>query len=163
MKISRAAAILGLTSILTACGESAVIRSYPPGSKLYVNDQFIGLTPIPYSASRKEYSRGEFRVRLERDGYLPLDDKLRTRVCGGRIAGAIFTLGIVFLFKGPTCFQSPQDFSLLAAPGQAQDAGSTSRRPSVDERLQRIERLRNQGTITNEEYERYRKEILHDL
>jgi membrane peptidoglycan carboxypeptidase len=33
----------------------------------------------------------------------------------------------------------------------------------VEERLQRIQRMRDQGVITNEEYEQYRKEILKGL
>ena len=164
MRASRAVGIVVLCSTLVACSESTVVRSYPPGAKLYMNGHFEGLTPIVYTASRGEYSKGVFRARLEREGYAPLEENLRIGVCGGRIAGAIFTVGIVFLFKGPTCFRSPQDFALAPVAAQAQpseDGGA--RQPSMEERLRRIERMRDQGTITNEEYERYRKEILKGL
>jgi hypothetical protein len=62
------------------------------------------------------------------------------------------------------CFASPQDFAL--APLPAQTAGSDvpeGHKPTVAERLQRIQKRRDQGTITDEEYEHYRREILNDL
>jgi len=160
MRVSRSVSVLALGAMLLGCSESTMIRTYPPGSKLYVNDKFVGLTPVIFKVPRSEFGE-DFRVRAEREGYATTDSTLQKRVCGGRIAGAIFTLGIVFIFKGPTCFASPQDFAMAPLPGQGEAAGS--REPTVDERLQRIEKMRDKGTITNEEYEHYRAEILKDL
>jgi hypothetical protein len=153
---------------IVGCSESALVRSYPPGAKLYVNDRFVGIAPIVYTAPHSQIGN-EFRVRLEREGYERLDGTLRKQICGGRIAGGIFTLGIVLMVRGPTCFVSPQDFSLEpirgAGSGGADSTGEQNgaRQPSVEERLRRIERMRDQGTINQQEFEQARKEILKGL
>jgi hypothetical protein len=103
---------------IVGCSESAMVRSYPPGAKLYVNDHFEGIAPIIYTTPHSQIGKN-FRVRLEREGYTTLEGTLRKQICGGRIAGGIFTLGIVLLVRGPTCFVSPQDFSLTAVQPDA--------------------------------------------
>jgi hypothetical protein len=152
--------VLSLAFVSSGCSESALIRSYPPGAKLYVNDQFIGLTPTVYST--KHSNIGDVhRVHFVRDGYEASEGNLRTRICPGRIVGGVFTLGIVLLIRGPTCFVSPQDFPLEPLPRGAAAGSSTD--PTVEERLQRIERMRNDGRINQQEYEEYRKQILKEL
>lgn len=160
MKATRRAGLIVLSVAMVGCAESTVIRSYPSGAKLYVNDQLKGITPVVLTVPRSEFADENFRVRLEHDGYATAEEKLQKRVCGGRIAGGVFTLGIVFLFKRPTCFASPQDFVLAPLPGHDVPL---AHQPTVDERLQRIQKMRDQGIITNEEYEHYRREILKDL
>ncbi len=140
-----------------------MIRSYPPGARLYVNDKLIGIAPIEYQMPHSEIG-DERRVRLERDGYEQLNGKLRTQICGGRIAGGIFTLGLVLLIRGPTCLVSPQDFSLqpvLRRAGDSAQGGSSS--PSVEDRLERLERMRERGQVNQQEFEQYRREILKGL
>jgi hypothetical protein len=146
--------------LLGGCSESVLIRSYPAGAKVYVNDDFIGVAPSVYTTKHSQIGKSH-RVRLERNGYEPREDLLRTGICGGRIAGGIFTLGIVLLIRGPTCFVSPQDFSLEALPQSA--GGRSGSDAMVEERLQRLERMRNEGRITNEEYDEYRKQILRGI
>ena len=150
----------------TGCSEYTLIRSYPPGAKLYINDHFEGLTPVTFSVPRSDFADHDFLVRLERTGYGTVNETLAKRICPGRIVGGVFTLGIVFIFKGPTCFAYPQDFTLEATSGAPKsdsgDVGS-GHQPTVQERLRRIENMRDQGTITNEEYQRFRQQILKDL
>ena len=164
MNPRRSIAAIVLCVVLSGCAEYAVVRSYPPGAKLYRDGQFEGLTPVTVRVPRSQFSEENFRIRLEHTGYEPLEGTLRTQVCGGRIAGGVFTLGIVLLFKRPTCFSSPQNFALApSADSTAAPDRASAPRPSVDERLERIKRMRDEGTITNEEYDRYRSEILNDL
>jgi hypothetical protein len=146
-------------ALLSACSESTMIRSYPPNAKLYVNGTLMGLTPIVYTAKHSRIS-DVYQVRLEREGYQPLEDVLHTRICPGRIVGGIFTLGIVLLVRGPTCFASPQEFTLQPSPAGTAEGVAP---PTIEERLQRIERMRDQGTINQQEFEEYRKEILKGL
>jgi hypothetical protein len=160
MRATRRVGVIALSVAMVGCAESTVIRSYPPGAKLLVNDHFKGITPVVLTVRRSEFVDANFRVRLEHDGYATADEKLQKRVCGGRIVGGVFTLGFVLLFKRPTCFASPQDFVLAALSGHDVPV---AHQPTVDERLQRIQKMRDQGTITNEEYEHYRGEILKDL
>jgi hypothetical protein len=138
-----------------------MVRSYPPGSKVYVNGDFVGVTPVVYTVGGAKFTGREFPVRIERTGYAPADSVLRKQTCPGRVVGGVFTLGILFLFRNPTCFVSPQDFLLEALPNTA-DAGG-AHQPTVEERLDRIRRLRDQGVITNEEFEHYRSEIRKGL
>jgi hypothetical protein len=159
MKRTAGVSVLALCVTLAGCAESTLIRSYPPGAKLYVNDQYEGVTPFMLTVPRAQFADHTFRVRLERDGYTPIDQTLLTRTCPGRVVGGIFSLGISFIFRRPTCFDSHQDFSMVPLPGQPVAA----HQPTIEERLQRIERMRDQGTITNEEYEHYRGEILKGL
>lgn len=159
MKRATGISAVALSLALMGCAESTVIRSYPPGAKLYINDQFKGVTPQILTVPRSQFDSQKFQVRLERDGYAPVDQTLPTRTCPGRVVGGVFSLGISFIFKPPTCFDSHQDFSMTPLPGQT----AATHQPTVEERLERIERMRNQGTITNEEYEHYRSEILKGL
>jgi hypothetical protein len=149
--------------VLAGCTEWAMVRSYPPGSKVSVNGDFVGVTPVVYTVDGAKFTGREFPVRIERTGYAPADSVLRKQTCPGRVAGGVFTLGILFLFRNPTCFVSPQDF-LLEALSNTADAGTgTAHQPTVEERLDRIRRMRDQGVITNEEFEHYRSEILKSL
>jgi hypothetical protein len=160
MKATRRIGVIALSVAMVGCAESTVVRSYPPGAKLYVNDHFKGITPVVLTVPRSEFAGENFRVRLEYEGYATAEEKLQKRVCGGRIVGGVFTLGIVLLFKRPTCFASPQDFGL--APLPSHDVPVTHQ-PTVDQRLQRIQKMRDQGLITDEEYEHYRREVLKDM
>jgi hypothetical protein len=145
------------------CGESVMVRSYPPGSKVYVNDEFVGVTPAVYTVDSSEFSKRDFAVRLDRTGYASTDGVLRKQTCPGRVTGGVFTLGILFLFKSPTCFASPQDFLLEPLPDQAVSEAGTLHQPTLEERLDRIRKMRDEGVITPEEYEHYRREILKGL
>ncbi len=158
-----AATLLGLA--LAGCSESTLIRSYPPGAKVYVDNQYQGVTPCGVTVPRSKFT-SNVQARLERDGYEPLTATLREHVCGGRVVGGIFTLGIVFIFKRPTCFVDPQDFALTALPSNtpaASSAAPAAHQATVEERLEHIKKLRDQGTITNQEYDHYRAEILKGL
>ena len=159
MKRTIGVSVFALWASLAGCAESTLIRSYPPGAKLYVNEQYEGVTPFLLIVPQSQFADHAFRVRLERDGYAPVDQTLLTRTCPGRVVGGIFSLGISFIFKRPTCFDSHQDVTMVPLPGQP----IAAHQPTIDERLHRIERMRDQGTITNEEYEHYRAEILKGL
>jgi len=161
--LRRRGALLVACCLVAGCSESAMVRSYPPGSKLYVNGAFVGVTPVVYTVDSSEFPDREFAVHLERTGYTSAEGVLRKQTCPGRVTGGVFTLGILFLFRGPTCFTSPQDFLLEPLPGQTESDGGTAHLPTVEERLERIRKMRDEGIITPEEFEHYRKEILKDL
>ncbi len=160
----RAARLIACCVLLAGCSESVMVRTYPPGSKLYVNGEFVGITPVVYTVGSSEFSKQDFSARVDRVGYASADGVLRKRTCPGRVTGGVFTLGILFIFKSPTCFASPQDFSLEPLPDQVgAESGAAPHQPTVEERLDRIRKMRDQGIITNEEFEHYRKEILKGL
>lgn len=61
---------LGLAAWLTACSSSTVIRSNPPGAKVYLDNRFVGVTP--YQMTDTKIVGSTTQVRLEKEGYKPL-------------------------------------------------------------------------------------------
>jgi len=163
MRARRSVASMAAAVLLSGCAETAVVRSYPAGARLYLNNQYVGITPAAINIPREQFDAGQYGYRLEQDGYEPIEGTLRTETCRGRVVGGVFTLGVVLLFKRPTCFASPQDFSLTPLPGSQPVAAQTEHQPTIEERLERLQRLRDDGTISNEEYDHYRQQILNDL
>jgi len=156
LNVARAvtASIAALT--MSACAESTMIRSYPSGSKVFINERFAGITPLAYRVPEDEFHR-DFRVRVERPGFTAVTSTLRKQTCPGRVAGGIFTFGILFLFKGSTCFADRHDFALSEVEPRTDPAA-----PSDETRLRRLDRLHTQGVLSVDEYRRYRDAILRN-
>lgn len=110
--LSRMAAITVATLLCLGCGESAVIRSRPPGAKVWVNDKYIGTTPVDYFCPRATFSQPQ-RYRLELDGYQPSQGELSRHIHPGRIIAAGFSAGISMIFKRPVGFRDRYDFALV--------------------------------------------------
>ena len=109
------AATLTLAALLClGCGESALLRSRPPGAKVWVNDKYIGTTPVDYFCPRAEFSQPQ-RYRLELDGYQPSQGELSRHIHPGRIIAASFSAGISMIFKRPVGFRDRYDFALVPA------------------------------------------------
>jgi hypothetical protein len=125
--------MLVLIGVLLAvgCGESTLMRSRPAGANVWVNDRFIGQTPVEYGCSRAEFSRPQ-RYRLELDGYEPAHGELRKRVMPGRIVGGSFSLGISLIFRPPTGFRDRYDFVLV--PRLADVSGDPPPPPEAEQR-----------------------------
>ena len=158
MRSFRTVGVFGLCLVAIGCAESTIIRSNPPGARVSINGRLEGTTPMTFTVSRSQFADQAFQARLERQGYEPFEATLHKQVCGGRVVGGIFSLGISFIFKRPSCFSDPQTFSLTPL------AGEPPERPlSIQERLERLQKMRENGTITEEEYQHSRKEVLKGL
>lgn len=79
----------------TGCGSAAAFRSTPPDASVFVNNTLIGRTPVRYSTRDVR----PLPYRIEKDGYPPFDGILTTRISPGRVVGAVFTFGILLIFK----------------------------------------------------------------
>jgi hypothetical protein len=55
--------------VLAGCSSSTVIRSNVPGSKVYLNGEYVGNTP--YTMSDTKIVGATTSVRIEADGYAP--------------------------------------------------------------------------------------------
>jgi hypothetical protein len=122
MKHSRGIGMVALLTIIAGCGESVMIKSYPVGARISVDGTFVGATPAAFVTSREQFDAKNFVAVAEHPGYQRTEYTLQKTTCAGRVVGGVFTLGILFLFKRPTCFQSPQYIDmppLPAAPGSA--------------------------------------------
>ena len=67
---SRSTAVLCATALL-ACSSETVIRSNPPGAKVFVDGSYVGTTP--YTMSDTKIVGSTTSVRLEYPGYAPFD------------------------------------------------------------------------------------------
>lgn len=95
---------------------------------------------------------------------MPEEGDLKRRFPVGRLFGAIFTTGILYIFKSPMTLASPVDVvlhsetSAVPAPSP-RDPGAVT--PA--DRLRRLQDLYEQGVITAQEYRRRRAEIIKAL
>jgi hypothetical protein len=116
-----------LSALVAGCAESVLIKSYPPGSKAFLDGVSIGSTPASTTIPRGQVSqphtwRVEFRNCDAEEG------QLQMRVAPGRIVSYIFTLGIVAIFKQPYYFP-PVDAVLNG--GDCETAGARPVAPAA--------------------------------
>jgi PEGA domain-containing protein len=128
MRSAKVLALFLATLLGPGCGESTLLRSRPAGAKVWVNDKYIGTTPVEYFCPRPEFSQPQ-RYRLELDGYLPSQGELSRYVHPGRIIGGGFSLGISLIFKRPVGFRDRYDFSLVPEVASAPSTGGRDEVP----------------------------------
>ena len=61
--VARIAAVSLVILCCLGCGESTLIRTRPEGARLWMNDHYVGTTPVEYSCSRAKFSQPQ-RYRL---------------------------------------------------------------------------------------------------
>ncbi|MFB6317593.1 PEGA domain-containing protein [Saccharicrinis sp. FJH54] len=85
-----AAFLMAVTVLFSSCVSSTVIRTLPEGAKLYMNDEFVGLTPYKHKDTKILLS--ETSIRLEKEGYEPFYTSITKdeQVDPGAIVGGIF-------------------------------------------------------------------------
>jgi len=141
------------------------ISSHPPGAEVFIDDQFVGTTPVAWEVSRAQHGT-RFHVRLEDKGYAPYETDARTVVSGGRVALAILTSAISLAFQKPSYYR-PIEATLRPLREGEQPGAAPERAPARTGdsavRLRQLEQLHDQGLITDEEYERKRRAILNEL
>jgi hypothetical protein len=143
------------------CSEPIYIRSTPPGAKVTINNQVVGVTPVLHEVKRSEWpADNRFKYRVELEGYRPEEGEFRGQVSPGTIVTSILTTaGISLLFTGAMTLPSALDVDLEPTAPAAPTAATL---PAA-ERLRRVEDLFQQGLISRREHERLRREILDEL
>ncbi len=137
--------------LLAGCSERVLIRSQPTSAQAYIDDRSVGMTPFVFAVQKRALEHS-YRLRLEKEGYEPYTGTIGTRIAGGRMTAAFFTLGIVYLFKSPRYLVPP---SVMVMQPSAE--GERDRR--LGKELREIEKLRVEGQINQEEAERRTKEL----
>jgi hypothetical protein len=149
-------ALLVLTACL-GCSQRTLIRSHPADAVVYVDGFPVGRTPVTISVPREKF-RDRIPLRLEHEGYEPAELELRSIVRVGRILGAIFwSGGLAIPIQGVRGFARVPP--ILMTPLPAGSPASPENR-ELDARLERIDRMRADGTITEAEARELRKNIL---
>lgn len=87
-----AAILLAATVLFASCSSATLIQSDPNGAKLYMNGEYMGVTPYSYSDTKIVASTTD--VRLEKEGYETLHTVLsrNERADVGAIVGGVFFL-----------------------------------------------------------------------
>jgi hypothetical protein len=173
--------------IASGCAESFRIKSYPAGSKAYVDGQLIGTTPANGEIPRSQVGlphtwRVEFRNCDAAEG------KLQTGIAGGRIVGYIFTAGILAAFRGPHYYRdvdavltggdcegtahvpsaAPQPGILIqnivGDKNQATTSGSSdlSKTQQLNERLTTLRDLYNRKLISRDVFEQESQKAIRE-
>src|SRR6476659_4160816 len=106
-------ASLCCAATLSACTETVVIRSNPPGARAFLNGHELGLTPATTTLDYTAFS--SYQLRLEKEGYLPYDGRLSTEVnIGSLIIGVVVCWPALLWVVQPSPYQS---FDLTPAAG----------------------------------------------
>ncbi len=183
----RLVSALCLPFFLASCSEVVRINSYPPGAPAYLDDEYIGTTPVRHVVPRSGVRRGR-KWRVEYGNCTPAEGTLAAVVGGGRVVGYIFTLGFTALFKGPRLYRPvdarltggdciPESASHVSAPtggvvvtqivGDANAAGNVSAEESahreLSSRLRTLRDLYRRKLITEDEYERERLRAVREF
>lgn len=59
--------LLTFSIFFISCSSSTVLQTVPPGAKVYINDEYIGVTPCVYQDTKIVFSNNY--VRIEKEGY----------------------------------------------------------------------------------------------
>lgn len=87
-----AALLLSVAVLFASCSSTTLIQSEPSGANVYMNGEYKGVTPYSYSDTKIVGSTTE--VRLEKEGYEPLNTMLSRNESAdvGAIIGGFFFL-----------------------------------------------------------------------
>jgi len=89
-----------VTTAISGCSEALRVKSQPPGATVYLDGVNVGETPMVYRTRQVR----PLSYKVEKQGYPAVTGKVGTRVAGGRVVGAIFTLGILAIVRPMRAF-----------------------------------------------------------
>jgi len=95
----RIVCVVVASAMVSACATTTTINSRPPGARVYVEDQYLGDTPVPFSDSSAFWTKRT--AVLKEDGYqdktvVLKKNELRTDT----LIGTVFLLVPVFWLFG---------------------------------------------------------------
>ncbi len=84
--------MLAFSVLFASCSSTTLIQSEPSGAKVYMNEEYKGVTPLTYSDTKIVGS--VTTLRLEKEGYETFNTLLsrNERVDVGAIIGGLFVL-----------------------------------------------------------------------
>jgi hypothetical protein len=139
-----------------------MIKTEPARAKVWVDDRYFGHSPALVTIPRSRW-KPPFKYRIEKEGYLTEEGYIHQVRGGGRITGAVFSLGISLIFKRPHTLKGNYVFPLTQDPQFVQAQQGKSRQESAARRLEDLERLRSKGLLSEAEFQEFRAEVIKDL
>jgi len=173
--LTLAAFVAGCCSIIHGTSQEVGLSSNPTNAQIFVNGVQKGTTPVTLDLERD----GSHIIRLELDGYKPYEISL-TKNTSGWVWGNILFGGLIGLaidaIDGAIYNIQPDNIqaNLLPDDGIAIKLEMTKGVPegaekigqmekSVSERLKELKELKDEGILTDEEYETKRKALVNQL
>lgn len=152
-----AAALLATLTAALGCTQSTHLLTDPAGAKVYVNGELLGVSPVELIVEDGPGVAFPTRLhaRFERAGYEPLEKDLPTQISGGRVAAGIFTLGISFALQSTRTVRPSylvRLYPIVTGESQITNAWAQD--------LRRLQRLKDDGLISQEEFDRRRAILL---
>jgi hypothetical protein len=112
MPRARIIPVILVLSQIFGCAEEVVFRSVPAGARVLVDGSEVGATPTTFK-TRQVVPRS---YRLEYPGFAAVEGTLIPHLAGGRLVGAIFTLGIVAMCR-PLYYYEPNPVDVTFGTG----------------------------------------------
>jgi len=162
-------------SIIHGTKQEIGVNSNPSGAKVFVNGASMGTTPATLNLDRS----GSHKIRIELDGYQPYEMTL-TKSVSGWVWGNILFGGLIGLavdaIDGALYDLNPEQVSgqlmkgegdtlqvnvIKGAPASGEKIGQLVKTPA--DKLKELKAIKDQGLITEEEYEAKRKALVEQL
>jgi len=181
---TRAAALLCLILFHTGCASIVSNSSYPvtflsepAGAQIEVKDQkgairFSGVTPATATLPSGDgyFTRARYTVTSTKDGYTPSSQQLTASMNGwywGNILfGGLIGMLIVDPISGAMYEINTQTVTLNMAPTLTRPASTSTpvkNEADLAQRLLRLKSLREEGVLTEAEYQVKKKAMLKDI
>ena len=156
--------LLLLSAVFFAgCASSTVIDSNPSGANLYLNGENVGTTPYSYKDTKIVGSRTS--VKLKKAGYKNLDTSFSRseQIDVKAIIGGVF-VGFPFLWTMK--YKPTHTYELTADKNSDDMINENNTKPtqveSKGERIRELKQLLDEKTLTQDEFERAKKQILEE-
>ncbi len=161
---TKAISLLIAGSILfTSCASTTMILSNPSGARVYLNGESVGTTP--YSHTDKKIVGSTTIVKLEKEGYEPLNtifSRNESVDAGAIVAGFFFLFPFLWTMK----YKDIHTYELTPSSGNEQAIIKTNPQQnhfqSKADKLLELKGLLDDKIITQEEYEKEKKKILDE-
>ncbi len=164
---------LAIIIFFASCSSTTIIRSIPPGARLYIDGEPAGTTPYEYSDTKIVGSKTH--IEMVKEGYEPYNttiQRLEEADVGAIIAGFFCIVPFLWTMKykpvhtyeliplyGTTIDDHHEYFEELQHQDQNIDNFSGK---SKIERLEELKEMLNKGLITQEDYDIQKAKILNE-
>ena len=154
------AGALVVTTLLSSCASSTMLQSTPPGARVYLNGEPVGVTPYQHRDTKIVGSTTD--VRLEKEGYETVNTWFSRdeEADAGAIIGGIF---LFFPFLWTMKYKPVHSYEmrpLSSLPVAEQSTAPATYNASLPEQLRQLKKLADDKIITQAEYEQQKKKLL---
>ncbi|MEK0420622.1 MAG: hypothetical protein RLZZ161_473 [Bacteroidota bacterium] len=152
--------LAAIVLLFSYCASTTIIQSDPIGAKVFLNGEPVGRTPYTHQDTR--ISGSVSKVKLEKEGYEPLETSFARdeEVDAGAIVGGLL---IIVPFLWTMKYKPTHFYELKPLTDSAQNLYLQKKHlKSKAEKLRELKQLLDEKIITQQEFEREKKKILDE-